>query len=67
MLVLNRKLNQTIIIADSIRVTVVGLRGKQVRLGIEAPTQIPIHREEVHSPLCVVEQRPEPPPPVVLS
>jgi carbon storage regulator len=49
MLVLSRKLGQTIVIDGSIRITVVGIRGNQVRLGIEAPNRIGIFREE----LCV--------------
>ena len=51
MLVLSRKMNETIIIADDIRVTVVGIRGNQVRLGIEAPAQIAICREELRLPV----------------
>jgi len=47
MLVLSRKLNETIVIAGNIRVTVVGLRGNQVRLGIEAPESIAIFRKEL--------------------
>jgi carbon storage regulator len=47
MLVLTRKLNETIIIDDSIRITVVGIRGQHVRLGIEAPESIAIFREEI--------------------
>ena len=47
MLVLSRKLNETIVIASNIRVTVVGLRGNQVRLGIEAPESIAIFRKEL--------------------
>jgi carbon storage regulator len=47
MLVLSRKLNEAIIIDGKIRVTVVGLRGNQVRLGIEAPDSIAIFREEL--------------------
>jgi len=49
MLVLSRKLNETIIIDGNIRITVVGLRGNQVRLGIVAPDSVGIFREE----LCV--------------
>lgn len=49
MLVLSRKLNETIIIDGNIRITVVGLRGNQVRLGIDAPDSVGIFREE----LCV--------------
>lgn len=51
MLVLSRKLNETIVIDGNIRVTVLDIRGGQVRLGIEAPGQVPIFREE----LCVAD------------
>jgi carbon storage regulator len=60
MLVLSRKLNETIIIADNIRVTVVGIRHNQVRLGIEAPTQVAIYREELCLPTQTVEEAAEP-------
>jgi carbon storage regulator len=47
MLVLSRKLNESIVIDGNIRVMVVGFRGNQVRLGIEAPGSVPIYREEL--------------------
>ena len=47
MLVLSRKLNETIVIDGNIRITVVGIRGNQVRLGIEAPDSVGIFREEL--------------------
>jgi carbon storage regulator len=47
MLVLTRKLNESIIIDDGIRITVVGIRGQHVRLGIEAPDSVAIFREEL--------------------
>jgi carbon storage regulator len=47
MLVLSRKLNELIIIGDRIKITVVGLRGNQVRLGIEAPGDVTIMRQEL--------------------
>lgn len=47
MLVLTRKIGETIIIADNIRVTVVDVRGNQVRLGFVAPEAIKIQREEL--------------------
>jgi carbon storage regulator len=47
MLVLTRKLNESIIINDDVRITVVGIRGNHVRLGIEAPDSVPIFREEL--------------------
>jgi carbon storage regulator len=48
MLILTRKIGECITIGDHIRVYVVGIRGKQVRLGIEAPTDATIHREEIY-------------------
>lgn len=51
MLVLSRKLNETIVIDGNIRITVVGLRGNHVRLGIEAPARVPVLREELLGPV----------------
>jgi carbon storage regulator len=48
MLILTRKLGEGIRIADEVVVKIVEIRGGQVRLGIEAPKQIPVHREEVY-------------------
>lgn len=48
MLVLSRKRNESIIISDNIRITVVDIRGDKVRLGIEAPKNVPVHRQEVY-------------------
>lgn len=48
MLVLSRKRNESIIINNDIVVTVVEIRGDKVRLGIEAPTEVPVHRREVY-------------------
>lgn len=50
MLVLSRKINEAILIGDNIRVTVVAIRGNQVRIGIEAPPDVPVFREEVLNP-----------------
>ena len=47
MLVLSRKLGQRIVIGDRITVTVLKVHGHQIRLGIEAPKEIPIKREEL--------------------
>ncbi|MFI5455972.1 MAG: carbon storage regulator CsrA [Isosphaerales bacterium] len=47
MLVLSRKLNETIVINGNIHITVVGLRGNHVRIGIEAPDSVGIFRQEL--------------------
>ena len=48
MLVLSRKKNESIIINDDITIVVVEIRGDKVRLGVEAPKEIPVHRNEVY-------------------
>jgi carbon storage regulator len=48
MLVLSRKKNESIIINDNITVTVIEIRGDKVRLGIEAPRDVTVHRREVY-------------------
>ena len=48
MLVLTRKLGESITIGDHIRVTVLAFKGNQVKLGIDAPAQTKVHREEVY-------------------
>ena len=48
MLVLSRHRDESIMIGDDIVITVVDIRGDKVRLGIDAPTDIPVHRQEVY-------------------
>jgi len=48
MLVLSRQRDESIIIGDNIVVTIVDIRGDKVRLGINAPSEIPVHRQEVY-------------------
>ena len=59
MLVLSRKANQSIMIGDDIRILVVGVDRDQVKLGIEAPRHVPVHRFEVFAEI----HRGEPSPP----
>jgi carbon storage regulator len=47
MLVLSRKKNEQIVIGDDVVITIVDVRGDKVRIGIEAPAQVPVHRHEV--------------------
>ncbi len=51
MLVLTRTINEKIVIGDDVSVTVLGVKGNQVRIGIEAPLEIPVHREEIYQRL----------------
>lgn len=48
MLVLSRQRDESIIIGDNIKITIIEVRGDKVRLGIEAPTEVPVHRQEVY-------------------
>lgn len=55
MLVLSRKKNESIVVDDAIVITIVEIRGDKVRLGIEAPREVPIHRSEVHAAIQAAE------------
>ena len=49
MLVLSRKKDQKLLIGENVTITVLEIKGSQVRLGITAPNQVPVHREEIVS------------------
>jgi len=57
MLVLTRKLGESIAIDDHIKIVVVQIKGKQVRLGIKAPKETKIHREEVYDAILEQNQK----------
>ncbi|HJN67562.1 MAG: carbon storage regulator CsrA [Pirellulales bacterium] len=57
MLVLSRRRNESIVISDNIIVTIVDVRGDKVRLGIDAPTEIPVHRRELYEAIQKENQR----------
>jgi carbon storage regulator len=60
MLVLSRHRDESIQIGDDIIVTIVDIRGDKVRIGVEAPSNVPVHRREVYE---AIVRHPLPPPP----
>jgi len=48
MLVLSRRLGETLIIGDDVKIQILGINGNQVRIGIDAPKEVSVHREEVY-------------------
>lgn len=48
MLVLTRRIGETLCIGDDVKVTVLGVKGNQVRLGVKAPKDVVVHREEIY-------------------
>lgn len=59
MLVLSRKKNESIIINDDITIVVVEIRGDKVRLGVDAPKEVPVHRNEVYEAIRRSHSKPD--------
>ncbi len=62
MLVLSRKKSESIVINDDVVITVVEVRGDKVRLGIQAPREVPVHRKEVLDAILKEKQGEQPTP-----
>jgi carbon storage regulator len=55
MLVLTRRIGETLVIGDDVNVTVLGVKGGQIRIGITAPREVQVHREEIY--LRILKER----------
>lgn len=58
MLILTRRVGESLIIGDNVKVTVLGIKGHQVRIGIDAPKDVTVHRDEVYQKV-VAERKAE--------
>ena len=56
MLILTRRINEALVIGDNVTVTVLGVKGNQVRIGVDAPKDVSVHREELASKADANEQ-----------
>jgi carbon storage regulator len=66
MLILTRRVGETVVIGNNVTVTVLGVKGNQVRLGVKAPKDISVHREEIFERIQA-EQKEQPPAPMAAN
>ncbi|HIH2762657.1 MAG TPA: carbon storage regulator CsrA [Candidatus Azoamicus sp. MARI] len=57
MLILTRKIGESLMIGDNVTVTVLGVKGTQVRIGVNAPKEIVVHREEIYKKLKIEKDK----------
>ncbi len=59
MLILTRRIGETLVVGDEVTVTVLGVKGNQVRLGVNAPKNVAVHREEIYERIQKEKQQTE--------
>ena len=59
MLILTRRIGETLCIGDDVKVTILGVKGMQVRIGVDAPKDVQVHREEIYQKIQAGEKAPE--------
>jgi carbon storage regulator len=59
MLILTRRIGETIMIGDDVKLTVLGVKGNQVRIGVDAPKDVAVHREEIYRRIQQEKEVPE--------